>query len=86
MRRKLSSVSRKPSTASASSAAALIADTDVQAFLRQSKLGSYEQGLRDLGVHEMDDLRDLDDDDLVEAGLKKVDIKRFKRYLKLAPT
>jgi len=42
--------------------------------------------IRDLGVHEMDDLRDLDDDDLVEAGLKKVDIKRFKRYLKLAPT
>ena len=81
IRRKISSAARKPSMASASTAAALIADTDVQTFLLQAKLGSYEQAFHELGVLEMDDLRELGDDDLSEIGLKKLEIKRFNRYL-----
>ena len=63
---------------------ALNADADVQAFLRQARLSSHEQALYELGVSEMADLRELSDDDLLEAGLKKLEIKRFKRYLDAA--
>ena len=51
-------------------------------FLEEAKLTAYASVLYDAGYSELTDLREADDVDLGELGLKKPEIKRLRRYLK----
>ena len=52
------------------------------AFLEDAKLTAYASVLHENGYSELTDLRDADDVDLGELGLKKPEIKRLRRYLR----
>ena len=45
--------------------------------LANANLSQYEEALRDLGCAEADDLRNLEEADLVETGMKKVRSTQF---------
>ena len=45
--------------------------------LANANLSQYEEALRDLGCAEVDDLRNLEEADLVETGMKKVRSTQF---------
>ena len=51
------------------------------AFLEEAKLTAFASVLHDAGYSELTDLREADDVDLGELGLKKPEIKRLRRYL-----
>ena len=51
------------------------------AFIEEAKLTAYASVLYDAGYSELTDLREADDVDLGELGLKKPEIKRLRRYL-----
>eukprot|EP00937_MAST-01D_sp_MAST-1D-sp2_P006541 g6541.t1 len=72
---------RELTGAAAGEPAALIEDAQVQAFLRQAKLLEFERALHEYGVKEMEDLADVEEAELAEMGLKKGDVKRFRRVL-----
>ena len=69
-----------PETASfpQSSLTELQAD-DLSTALKGAYLATYEHALRDLGCVELEDLSSLDDEDLMEIGMKKIEIKRLRR-------
>ena len=50
-------------------------------LLEEAKLTAYASVLHDAGYYELTDLREADDVDLGELGLKKPEIKRLRRYL-----
>ena len=51
----------------------------LSSVLQENKLGQYEMALRELGVAMASDLPDLDEADLIEIGMKKIEIKRLQR-------
>ena len=53
----------------------------LSAFLAGAKLLVHEAVLRLGGYEEVADLAEAEDDDLVEMGLKKPEVKRLRRYL-----
>ena len=55
---------------------------DLETVLKAAKLSQYEEALRELGCAEPEDLADLEEADLVELGMKKVEIKRLARIAK----
>ena len=50
-------------------------------LLEEAKLTAYASVLHDAGYSELTDLREADDVDLGELGLKKPEIKRLRRFL-----
>ena len=53
--------------------------------LANAKLSQYEEALRDLGCAELDDLRNMEEADFVEIGMKKVLSTQFTRDHTLLP-
>ena len=47
--------------------------------LSAAHLSQYEEGLREMGCVLPDDLRELEEADLMELGMKKIEIKRLLR-------
>ncbi len=47
--------------------------------LSEAKLSQYEDALRDLGCAVPEDLGDLEESDLMEIGMKKIECKRLQR-------
>jgi hypothetical protein len=58
---------------------------DLSEVLSAAKLSHYEDALRELGCAVPEDLRVLDDADLMEIGMKKVEIKRLQRLYSSVP-
>ena len=54
-------------------------DLDLSTFLQQNLLGQYETKLRELGAAVVADLADVEEDDLLQIGMKKLEIKRLQR-------
>lgn len=52
---------------------------DLSEALSAAKLSHYEDALRALGCAMASDLRDLDESDLMEIGMKKIEVKRLQR-------
>ena len=48
-------------------------------FLSQINLGQYESTLAELGATRVDDYKDFADEDLRQAGMKPLEVKRFMR-------
>ena len=51
----------------------------LSAALADAFLSQYEEALRELGCAFVSDLVDLEEQDMVEIGLKKIEIKRLMR-------
>ena len=49
--------------------------------MNEAHLDQYAQALREAGCVEAADLRDMDDDDFVRCGMKKIEIQRLKRII-----
>jgi hypothetical protein len=52
---------------------------DLSTVLKAAKLSQYEDALRELGCAEPEDLGDIEEADLVELGMKKIEMKRLQR-------
>ena len=49
-------------------------------LLRQAHLAQYDDAFQKLGCVMVEDLCDVEDADMVELGLKPVEIKRLRRF------
>ena len=56
--------------------AAPATSADLTSALREASLSQYEAALRELGCATASDLQDLEEGDLLEIGLKKLEIRR----------
>lgn len=57
-------------------------DTDeLKTFLESCKAGEYLEAFTEMGVKEVNDLLECEDDDYKEVGCKKFDIRRIKKAL-----
>jgi len=54
---------------------------DLTAFLSQLSLGEFEAKLREFGVETPDDIRDVEDDELKEIGVKIVKLRQLRKSL-----
>jgi hypothetical protein len=63
----------------ADSAQVLSTPLSLSGALESARLAKHEDALRELGWEMLEDLQDLEDQDLVELGLKKVEIARLRR-------
>ena len=52
---------------------------DLSTVLQSAQLSQYETALRELGCTVPADLADLEDEDLMEMGMKKLEISRMRR-------
>jgi hypothetical protein len=52
---------------------------DLESFLGTVRLAHFADSFRSLGCDCVEDVMDMDDDDMIEIGIKKVEIKRMKR-------
>jgi hypothetical protein len=52
---------------------------DLAAILQEANLSQYETALRELGASFGADLAELEEDDLVETGMKKLEVTRLLR-------
>ena len=52
---------------------------DLRGMLATANLAKYHDGLRDIGVVSPDDFVDVDDEDLLDIGMTKVEVKRLRR-------
>ena len=52
---------------------------DLSSALQSAQLSQYETALRELGCTVPADLADLEDEDLMEMGMKKLEISRMRR-------
>eukprot|EP01048_Picozoa_sp_COSAG05_P012407 COSAG05_NODE_1237_length_5434_cov_7.991565_5_plen_161_part_00 len=52
---------------------------DLRGVLAAANLAKYHDGLRDIGVASPDDFVDVDDEDLLDIGMTKVEVKRLRR-------
>lgn len=52
---------------------------DLSSALQGAKLSQYEHALRELGCALASDLAELEEVDLLEIGMKKIEVKRLKR-------
>ena len=50
-------------------------------FLVAAKMQHHEEALRELGYAIPDDLKDLEDSDFDELGMKKIEVKRLQRLV-----
>ena len=57
------------------------AATTISGVLAVAKLEQYADALRELGCVDVVDLRDLDEADFMEIGMKKIEMKRLQRTL-----
>jgi Zn-finger nucleic acid-binding protein len=55
---------------------------DLASALKAAQLSKYEDALRELGCTEPDDLRALEEADMMEIGMKRIEIKRLGRLYK----
>ena len=55
---------------------------DLAGALKAAQLSEYEDALRELGCTEPDDLRALEEADMMEIGMKRIEIKRLGRLYK----
>ena len=53
----------------------------LEAVLNEAHLNQYAQALREAGCVEAADLRDMDYDDFVSCGMKRIEILRLKRTI-----
>ena len=67
------------------SPSAMLTDTglaqceDLTTTLKQARLEKYEAALRELGCTTASDLGDVEESDMTEIGMKKIEIKRLQR-------
>ena len=52
---------------------------DLSGVLSAARLSQYEEALREMGCVLPDDLREVEEADLMELGMKKIEIKRLLR-------
>ena len=52
---------------------------DLSTVLQSAQLSQYETALRELGCTVPADFADLEDEDLMEMGMKKLEISRMRR-------
>ena len=52
---------------------------ELSTALQAAQLSQYETALRELGCTVPADLADLEDEDLMEMGMKKLEISRMRR-------
>ena len=52
---------------------------DLSAALASARLSQYEAALRELGCKVTEDLAELEEQDLMEIGMKKIEAKRLQR-------
>ena len=52
---------------------------DLSSALQSAQLSQYETALRELGCTVPADFADLEDEDLMEMGMKKLEISRVRR-------
>eukprot|EP01051_Picozoa_sp_SAG22_P006531 SAG22_NODE_431_length_10572_cov_70.070467_4_plen_351_part_00 len=52
---------------------------EVAAFLQEHRLGQHAAALAELGVSALEDLADLEETDLADAGLNRIERKRFEK-------
>ena len=71
-------VQQAPVTVPVSAPAETVA-TNLSVLLSASRLLHYEDALRELGCTHPEDLHDLEEADLVEVGMKKIEMKRLQR-------
>ena len=55
--------------------------SNLEEFLSGAKLLPHFKKLKDEGYEELADLDEADDADILDLGLKKVEVKRLRRYL-----
>ena len=58
---------------------ALSTPIGLSAALESARLAKYDDALRGLGCEIVQDLADVEDQDLVELGLKKIEVTRLRR-------
>eukprot|EP01043_Picozoa_sp_COSAG02_P028959 COSAG02_NODE_1783_length_10942_cov_1025.230266_2_plen_155_part_00 len=56
-----------------------LVEQGLSVVLRQVYLSQFEDSLRQLGCAMIEDLRELEEEDLVEIGMKKIEIRRLQR-------
>lgn len=71
--------------ADAGAAALELQPDDLSSALRGAHLSQYEDALRELGCINFEDLKDLDAEDMMEIGMKKIEIRRLQRYCPPTP-
>ena len=49
-------------------------------MLKAARLSEFEDALRELGCAVPEDLGQLEEGDLVELGMKKIEVKRLMRF------
>jgi hypothetical protein len=54
---------------------------DLASALQGAKLSQYEHALRELGCADAADLAEVDEAELLELGMKKIEVKRLMRLL-----
>jgi hypothetical protein len=54
---------------------------DLASALAGAKLLQYEHALRELGCVDAGDLADVEEEDLLEMGMKKIEAKRLMRLV-----
>ena len=52
---------------------------DLSAALASARLSEYEAALREFGCTAVEDLADLEERDLLEIGMKRIEVKRLQR-------
>ena len=57
-------------------------DGELDAFMQACRLDVYSTVLRELGAEIVEDLEDVDDEDLQGLGMKKLEVRRFRKVLK----
>lgn len=60
---------------------AVVSPTTLTEALKAARLDQYEEALRGMGCTEKADINDLDEQDLVELGMGRIEIKRLQRLV-----
>jgi hypothetical protein len=74
-------VSRPASPSRAASTQALSPPLGLSVALENARLAKYESALRELGCELVVDLADLEEQDLMELGMKKIEVTRLRRLV-----
>ena len=56
------------------------ADASITDFLREARLAQFEPALREMGAAFGADVIDVEDSELLAIGMKKIEIKRLRRF------
>ena len=74
-------VSRPASPSRTAPTQALSQPLGLSAALESARLAKYESALRDLGCEHVVDLADLEEQDFMELGMKKIEVTRLRRLV-----